>query len=133
MTPKPQLAGQKRRNKLMQELVVKAFERELSEALTQLESKFTAWRRHEINAFELNNEIHMHHTGISRDLWSTYSLKPETLLPLIIAKGVIKEEEVPSELLAEFKSIHDIQQSVMLRRQEQDQDAQEAEDNDTEE
>ena len=81
-----------------------AYERELSAALSDLEAKFTAWRTGEIDCFDLNDQIHQHHNGISRTLWSRYQGGLEMIFPMLVARGIIEESEVPNELLADFKS-----------------------------
>ncbi len=98
---------QKRIRKAMRDLVVKAYERELGLELTKLEASFTKWHSGEIDCFLLNDLIHEHHDGASRDLWKKYGLRPEMLLPSLVANGIISESEVPDELLTEMKqTIH---------------------------
>ena len=92
----------------MRDLVGLAHERELGAALSDLESKFKAWRAGQINCFELNYEIHKHHNGISRDLWSKYGVHPEMLLPMLVANGVIKASEVPEELMEAIRDAVDL-------------------------
>lgn len=91
--------NEKTKRKVTRELVGKAYDRELSEALNVLATQVDRWRAKEIDAFELNDAIHRHHNGISRDLWARYNGHDETILPFVIAEGIIKEDEVPSELL----------------------------------
>jgi hypothetical protein len=94
---------QKRMRKAMRDLVSKAYERELSQSLSGLESQFKLWRDGGISCFRLNDLIHEHHDGVSRDLWKKYGFNAEMLLPSLVAKGVILESEVPEELLAEMR------------------------------
>ena len=84
------------------ELVTKANERELSQALTVLEGHFTEWRAGKIDCFDLGELIHRHHQGVARDLFSKYAQKPVTLLPVLVIDGLIAAEEVPPELLTEL-------------------------------
>ena len=93
----------KRIRKAMREFYAKAYDRELSAALSELEAKFKAWRAGEIDTFELNSAVHEHHDGISRDLWTKYGLKPEMMLPTLVVQGVISESELPEDLLAEMR------------------------------
>ena len=63
-----------------------AHERELSEALTNLESEFGRWRIGEISVFELNDRIHEFHHGLSRDLYKLYDPRDaEIVVPGAIA------------------------------------------------
>jgi predicted GNAT superfamily acetyltransferase len=103
MTKQP--IGRKKRRKIFRELAAKAYERELDRALSDLESRFVAWREGQVDAFELNEEIHKHHNGISRVLWSRYQLDPEILVPRLVVAGVLKEEEVPVELWEDIKPV----------------------------
>lgn len=93
----------KKMRKAIRELVGLAHERELSAALSELEDKFKAWHAGEIDCFDLNDEIHQHHNGISRTLWSKYQGDSEMILEIVVAQGVIEESEVPDELLAAIK------------------------------
>ena len=87
----------------MREFYGKAYDRELSAALSELEATFKAWRSGDIDAFELDNAVHEHHNGVSRSLWAKYGLKPEMMLPALVVQGVISESELPEELLVEMR------------------------------
>src|SRR5438045_4199780 len=77
-----------------------AHERELSEAVSNLESEFGRWRRGEISVFELNDRIHRYHLGASRDLYNLYdSGEAEIVVPGAIARGTLQEQEVDPGLL----------------------------------
>ena len=77
-----------------------AHERELSEAISSLESEFGRWRRGEISVFELNDRIHRFHHGESRDLYTLYDPRhAEIVVPGAIARGTLQEEEVDPVLL----------------------------------
>lgn len=58
--------------KHFRKLAAVAHERELSKALEALSAQFERWRTGELDAFDLNEEIHMHHQGIARDLYTLY-------------------------------------------------------------
>jgi hypothetical protein len=62
----------KEQNRRLRELGAAAYERDLSDELTKLESEFKRWRSNEIGAFELSEAIHRFHQGPSRDLFSKY-------------------------------------------------------------
>lgn len=89
----------------MRELLAKAHDKELSQALSELESHFKSWRSGEITSFRLNELIHEHHDGVSRDLWKKYGFHPEMLLPSLVVDGVISLTEIPEELLAEIQPL----------------------------
>jgi hypothetical protein len=93
----------KRIRRTIRELVVKGYERELSHSLSELEAHFKAWRDGTISCFRLNELIHEHHDGVSRDLWKKYAFKPEAILPGLVAYGVILESEVPGDVLADMQ------------------------------
>jgi len=96
--------GAKKRRRQFRELAGLAYRRELEEALGQLEASFKAWRSGEIGPFELSDRIHKFHNGPSRELWSTYeSLDAEMSVPLAFVRGVLKEEDVPPELLEQLR------------------------------
>ena len=77
-----------------------AHERELSAALSNLESEFGRWRRGEISVFELNDRIHRFHHGVSRDLYKLYDPRDaEIVVPGAIARDTLKEQEVDPALL----------------------------------
>jgi|GEM_PF-387811 len=110
---------QKRLRKAMRELVTRAYERELGKALSDLEASFRIWREGTITCFRLNDLIHDHHDGVSRDLWKKYGFHPEVLLPILVASGVIQESEVPEELLATMRQkIRGIREFQEYRPQE---------------
>jgi len=63
----------------LRKLVKRAHERALSLALTSLEGRFVAWHEGQIDAFELNEEIHRFHHGVSRELYKLYVMSPTEL------------------------------------------------------
>jgi hypothetical protein len=79
-----------------------AYERDLHRELEKLDQSFAAWRDGTINSFELNEIIHKHHNGPSRELWSRYSYSrdDDMIVASALVEGLIKEEEVPPEVLA---------------------------------
>ena len=83
------------------------------EALGQLEASFKAWRSGEIGPFELSDRIHKFHNGPSRELWSRYeSLNAEMSVPLAFVRGVLKEEDVPPELLEQLRRSAELRRST---------------------
>src|SRR5262245_14102262 len=82
-----------------------AYTRELGNELAKLEMDFGAWRRGEIDPFELSDRIHRFHDGVSRDLYVTYrDLPPGHAVARAIALHVLERAEVPSDLLAALES-----------------------------
>lgn len=90
----------KKQRKQVAELLTLAHERELSEALTELEASFQRWRAGTISAFDLDNLIHEHHQGPSRKVWKMYSSASdwEIALPGALHRGYLKVEDFPDEL-----------------------------------
>jgi hypothetical protein len=84
----------------IRELAALAHERELARKLGALEVEFSRWRRGEINAHELSERIHVFHDGAARRLYSVYNGDLlEMAVGAAIARGVLTEEEVPSEMI----------------------------------
>jgi hypothetical protein len=88
--------------RVLRQLMDVAYERELHRELEKLEQSFAAWRKGTISSFELNELIHKHHDGPSRELWSRYRnvRAADMLVTSAVVEGLIKEEEVPVEVLA---------------------------------
>ena len=104
----------KRARKDIREVASIAYERELSAQLVKLQRKFDEWHRKEIDAFQLEQAIHVFHDGAARDLFKRYS--PGAVLDHTVAgavlRGTIQEEEVPEtirdhvmHLVAAFRSL----------------------------
>lgn len=77
-----------------------AHERDLRRALGELRTHFEHWDRGEIDSFELNERVHQFHQDTSRELWKRYATTH--LAPAVasaVATGVLRTEELPSELL----------------------------------
>jgi hypothetical protein len=102
-TPMKNSESTKRTRKDIAELVDKACEKEFSKVLSGLESHFMEWRAGRISCFRLNELIHEYHDGVARDLWAKYRHRPSSLLPVLVADGVVPETEVPSDVLAEIR------------------------------
>ena len=93
---KPITKAQKRK---LRELASLAYERELTAALADLESRFEEWRKDEINAFDLSEWIHEFHQGPARELWSIYNeLEDDLLVVRALAHGHLKRSEVDQEM-----------------------------------
>ena len=91
--------------KALRELADEAHERELAQAVSDLETRFQAWRKGEMSCFELNDLIHKFHNGTSRNIWKRYAyLKPDQSVPSAVACGILKEDEIPPAMLEEMKA-----------------------------
>ncbi len=89
----------KRINKLLNELLREAYERELHSALTKLDKDFAEWRNGTIGSGELSYRIHQYETGPSRMLFRKYNEGPKDMnVAYAIVAGILKEDQVPAEL-----------------------------------
>ncbi len=92
----------KRIKRALRELLGLAHERELSVELQKLADKFDAWRRSELDAFELDRAIHLHHNGAAKEVWKRYN-PPSHMIDLVVAHAVarriIEKHEVPDHVL----------------------------------
>jgi len=90
----------KKQRKEMRQLQGLAWQRELETELGGLGDLFSSWREGAIDAFQLSDQIHRFHNGVSRDLYTRYSGNHyEITVPDAIANGRIDEAEVSKELL----------------------------------
>ena len=90
-----------------------AYERELAKAAGDLREQFEAWRRGEIDVFELNERIHQFHDGISRDLYKQYAMAEAGWnLAGAIRNDVIKESEVDPLILENLRGLIDLGQQL---------------------
>ena len=94
-----------------------AWQRDLDRELAILEESFASWRAGTIDAFDLTDIIHQFHNGRQRELYSFYSSRNNPFaVPAAIAKGLISESEVSSELLEKLRfSIEDIRDAIRER------------------
>src|SRR6266498_2242246 len=94
----PNLTKDQRRR--LRELGAIAYERELSEHLTALESEFKRWRAGEIDGFAVSEAIHRFHQGPARDLFSKYETSHvDFAVAHAFHRGVLSEDEVGAEVL----------------------------------
>jgi hypothetical protein len=91
--------------KHLRELVGLAYEAELKLALTQLAEQFDAWRENKISSGKLSDLIHEYHQGPSRELFNLYDNAPiDILVASAVARGLLKEEDVPAEVLLHIQN-----------------------------
>ena len=92
--------GQRRH---LRELAAIAYDRELTAALNELHGHFTRWQAGELDAWELNELIHQHHNGVSRDLYNFYDgSNPEMLVASALAREVLSWDEVREDCRTEL-------------------------------
>ena len=84
----------------LEQLAETAYRRDLDNELEKLQVKFQEWKEGGLDGFNLNQIIHEHHDGRSRELWKFYNQKPDVTVPAAIARGTLNESEVPAEVLA---------------------------------
>jgi hypothetical protein len=102
----------KRIKRLVRQYATIAHERELGQAMGDLNVQFARWRNGEISAVELNDVIHQFHEGASREIWRKYATnRPEAALGLAVATGVLQKEELPAELLQHLAGFIDFYQA----------------------
>ncbi len=84
----------------MRQLKDIAYERELDQELSELYQDFQKWRNKEIDGFELNDLIHKHHQGASREIWKFYTYAdPDVAVAHAINQGLLKNEDIPGDIL----------------------------------
>jgi hypothetical protein len=87
----------------LRDLTSQAWERELGAELARLEEGFAAWRAGALSPHALSHQIHEFHQGPARDLYGIYTrVHPSELVARAVAAGVIREQEVPDELLTKL-------------------------------
>jgi hypothetical protein len=79
----------------LRDLAATAYDRELSAALKELHGHFSRWQAEEITAWDLNELIHKHHNGISRELYNVYT-GSDSLMPVAraLARQLLSWEDV---------------------------------------
>ena len=106
MMIKDKLTREQKRH--LRKLSAIAYERDLSNAMENLFSFFNRWKAGEIDAHTLDNEIHKHHNGISRELYNLYtSNDPIVQVAHALRSGVINMEEVREDCWSLLKVFQD--------------------------
>jgi ATP-dependent helicase/DNAse subunit B len=80
----------------LRQLAEKCHEIEMSNALEELNENFKKWKNSEITTWDLNEKIHQHHNGKSRDLYKIYEQfnEPEIAVAQAVKRGILQIEEV---------------------------------------
>jgi hypothetical protein len=90
----------KSQRRRLRELGVIAYERDLSDELSKLETEFGRWRAGEIDAHELSDRIHRFHQGPARKLFSFYELPNlDFAVAHAIHRGLITEAEAGADTI----------------------------------
>ncbi len=87
----------------LRHLAAEAHARELSEALTKLFERFQSWGRDQLGAFDLNQDIHEFHNGVSRELYVRYVMGALALAVIgAISTGVLSPENVGEGVMSKL-------------------------------
>lgn len=90
----------------LRNLAAEAHEYELAEAMSDLHDKFGSWADKQISVFDLNDELHKFHDGVSRDLYKLYVLsKPELSVAVAISRHVLTSDEVGSGIMEKLEPL----------------------------
>ena len=85
---------------LLRQLAQEAWEAELTRELEELFETFCKWADKGVSAFDLSDQIHEFHNGVSRELYNRYTgLPPASSVAHAIALGILGEESIDSSLL----------------------------------
>ncbi len=98
--PRTYTKQQKAELRRLRELV---WERQLAESLRVLEAAFAAWRKGEINAFEVSDLIHDFYRGPRRELFNLYANNNPYAVPGGVANGILDESELSEGLLERLR------------------------------
>lgn len=90
----------------LRELMALAYERELAQALTKLDEHFAAWKRGEINPFELSDLIHQFHQKTARELFNRYDTRgdQDMIVSGSVAIGILSRSDIPDEVWPHIES-----------------------------
>jgi hypothetical protein len=86
-----------------------AYEREMNNAMEILFASFNKWKKGQLYVHDLDQAIHRHHNGISRDLFKLYTMiDPRFSVSLAVKKRVIKIEEIREDCRSLIIDLPDI-------------------------
>lgn len=92
--------------RLLREYTGEANERELHRELAKLDQSFAEWRDGRISNGELSYRVHQYEAGPSRELYKKYHYSPhDANVAYAIVTGILKRDEIPSELLEAISSL----------------------------
>lgn len=85
----------RKQKKHIREMAGMAYERALVAALDNVFASFQKWKRGDMTAFALDEEIHRYHNGTARDLYKNYGIgDPDMAVLIALTKGILKIEEL---------------------------------------
>ncbi len=85
----------KRQKKHLRTLADRAYAIELGRSIDTLFQKYLKWKQQEMTVWDLHENIHEYHNGISRDLYKSYTMtNPIYAVAFGIMSGVIDMSEV---------------------------------------
>jgi hypothetical protein len=92
-------AMSKKQKKHLKELSVRCHELEMSEALNKLFDDFQNWKKGEIDVWDLNQNIHIHHDTTARNLYKFYEMvrSPENAVARGVSRGIIKMDDIQKD------------------------------------
>ncbi|MGI8905218.1 MAG: hypothetical protein ACR2IE_01865 [Candidatus Sumerlaeaceae bacterium] len=89
-------------------LIGVVYERELRKAQFGLLGDFAQWEAGELDAFELNERIHVYHDETARELWKrmgTVQPHADLCVAAAVRDGVLKREEVTQQTRDALESL----------------------------
>ena len=91
---------------ILRQLASEAWESELTIVLEDLFENFCTWADKGISAFDLSDQIHEFHNGVSRELYKRYTaLPPEIAVARAVVLGIFSEESIDSSLLEKLRPL----------------------------
>lgn len=79
----------------LRELGGKVYEAEMTLELDKIYAEFQAWKAGTIDCWDLNDEIHKFHNGVSRKMWGFYSgRQPEFEIVYGLNNGLITRSDI---------------------------------------
>ncbi len=92
----------KKTRKELRQLLKQSYAAELNQHLLDLSMKFDDWKNKKIDCWELDDQIHEFHNGISKNLFNSYNAKGVDDLYMVsraFANGLLRKEEIPVEAI----------------------------------
>ena len=91
---------------ILRQLASEAWESQLDSELDQLFESFCTWANKGISAFDLSDQIHAFHNGVSRELYKRYtSLPHEIAVARAVVLGLASEESIEPMLLEKLRPL----------------------------
>jgi len=91
---------------ILRQLASEAWESELTGELEQLFESFCSWADKGISAFDLSDQIHEFHNGVSRELYKRYTaLPPEIAVARAVVLGIFSEASIDPSLLEKLRPL----------------------------